>query len=51
MDDEKKGRGMGQVIQIDEARINDHLGSGPIKSAFMILLDDVVPVQRETFHE
>lgn len=26
MSDEKKGEQMGQVIQIDEARIRDHLG-------------------------
>lgn len=42
MTDEQKGEGMSQVIQIDEARIKDHLGEvvrGTVEEMLSALLD------------
>lgn len=42
MSDDKKGGSMGQVIQIDEARIKDHLGEmvrGTMEEALNAMLD------------
>ena len=42
MSDDKKGEKMGQVIQIDEARIKDHLGEmvrGTVEEALNAMLD------------
>lgn len=42
MSDEQKGEPMGQVIQIDEARIRDHLGEmvrGTVEEALNAMLD------------
>ncbi len=42
MTDEQKGEEMGQVIQIDEARIKDHLGEmvrGTVEEALNAMLD------------
>ena len=42
MADDQKGEGMGQVIQIDEARIRDHLGEmvrGTVEEALNAMLD------------
>lgn len=42
MNDDKKGEDMGQVIQIDEARIKDHLGEmvrGTVEEALNAMLD------------
>ncbi len=42
MDEDEKPRGMGKVIQIDEARIRDHLGEmvrGTVEEALNALLD------------
>ncbi len=42
MSEDKKGEGMGQVIQIDDARIRDHLGEmvrGTVEETLNALLD------------
>ena len=42
MDDDKKVKPMGQVIQIDKARIRDHLGEivrGTVEEALNAMLD------------
>jgi putative transposase len=42
MSDKQEGEGMGQVIQIDEARIKDHLGEmvrGTVEEALNAMLD------------
>ncbi len=42
MDEDEKPKGMGKVIQIDEARIRDHLGEmvrGTLKEALNAMLD------------
>ena len=42
MDEDKEGNGMGQVIQIDEARIRAHLGEmvrGTVEEALNAMLD------------
>ena len=42
MDDNEKPKGMGKVIQIDEARIRDHLGEmvrGTVEEALNAMLD------------
>ena len=42
MDKQREGKGMGEVIQIDEARIRDHLGEmvrGSVEEALNAMLD------------